>query len=54
MNAFDISLHFLRPWWWLALAPLPAVLWMLARSGGRAALARLADAAEARLGALAD
>jgi Ca-activated chloride channel family protein len=45
MNAFDISLHFLRPWWWLALAPLPAVLWMLARSGGRAALARLADAA---------
>jgi len=45
MSAFDFPLHFLRPWWWLALAPLPAVLWMLARSGGRAVLARLADAA---------
>lgn len=45
MNAFDFPLHFLRPWWWLALAPLPLVLWMLARRGGRAALARLADAA---------
>lgn len=40
-----IALHFLRPWWWLALAPLPLVLFALARSGGgRAALARLADA----------
>lgn len=39
-------LHFLRPWWWLALAPLPLALWMLARnSGGRTTLARLADAA---------
>lgn len=46
MNVFDIPLHFLRPWWWLALAPLPLALWMLARSGaGRVALARLADAA---------
>jgi len=46
MNAFEIPLHFLRPWWWLALAPLPLVLWMLARNGsGRAALAKLADAA---------
>jgi Ca-activated chloride channel family protein len=46
MIATDFSLHFLRPWWWLALAPLPAALWMLARSGGgRATLARLADAA---------
>lgn len=41
-----IALHFLRPWWWLALLPLPLVLYALARSGGgRAALARLADAA---------
>ncbi|MGH8152025.1 MAG: tetratricopeptide repeat protein [Rhodanobacteraceae bacterium] len=46
MSVFDVPLHFLRPWWWLALAPLPLALWMLARSGsGRAALARLADAA---------
>jgi Ca-activated chloride channel family protein len=41
-----IALHFLRPWWWLALLPLPLVLYALARSGGgRAALTRLADAA---------
>lgn len=40
----DPGLHFLRPWWWLALAPLPLMLWLLARSGGRAALARLVDA----------
>jgi Ca-activated chloride channel family protein len=40
-----IALHFLRPWWWLELVPLPLVLYALARSGGgRAALARLADA----------
>jgi Ca-activated chloride channel family protein len=40
-----IAVHFLRPWWWLALLPLPLVLHALARSGGgRAALARLADA----------
>lgn len=46
MNIFDFPLHFLRPWWWLALAPLPVALWMLARNaGGRAALARLADVA---------
>ncbi|HVU82925.1 MAG TPA: VWA domain-containing protein [Rhodanobacteraceae bacterium] len=46
MSAFEIPLHFLRPWWWLALAPLPLALWMLARNGsGRAALAKLADAA---------
>ena len=45
VSAFDFPLHFLRPWWWLALAPLPAVLWMLARSGGRTAFTRLADAA---------
>ncbi|WHZ19521.1 MAG: TPR domain protein in aerotolerance operon [Rhodanobacteraceae bacterium] len=50
MNPIDamsgFGLHFLRPWWWLALAPLPLALWMLARSGGgRAALSRLADAA---------
>lgn len=45
MNALEFPLHFLRPWWWLALLPLPGVLWMLARhGGGRAALARLADA----------
>lgn len=41
-----IALHFLRPWWWLALLPLPLILYALARGGGgRAALARLADAA---------
>src|SRR5690348_469562 len=41
-----IALHFLRPWWWLALLPLPFILYALARSGGgRAALTRLADAA---------
>ena len=46
MSAFEIPLHFLRPWWWLALAPLPLALWMLARNGnGCAALAKLADAA---------
>ena len=46
MNAFDLPLHFLRPWWWLALAPLPLALWLLARNGGgRAALAKLADTA---------
>lgn len=42
----SVPLHFLRPWWWLALAPLPLALWMLARNGGgRATLGRLADAA---------
>ena len=45
MSAFDFPLHFLRPWWWLALVPLPVILWMLARSGGGAVFARLADAA---------
>jgi Ca-activated chloride channel homolog len=46
MNVLAFPLHFLRPWWWLALAPMPVALWMLARGGsGRAALARLADAA---------
>ena len=46
MSIFEFPLHFLRPWWWLALAVLPLVLWVLARNGdGRAALARLADAA---------
>lgn len=46
MNAFEFPLHFLRPWWWLALLPLPVVLWALARSGGgRAMLSRIADAA---------
>ncbi|HJR11022.1 MAG TPA: VWA domain-containing protein [Rhodanobacteraceae bacterium] len=46
MSALELPLHFLRPWWWLALAPLPLALWMLARNGnGRAALAKLADAA---------
>ena len=45
MSAFELPLHFLRPWWWLALLPLPLALWMLARNGsGRAALAKLADA----------
>lgn len=42
----DLPLHFLRPWWWLALMPLPFALRTLARrAGGRAALARIADAA---------
>jgi len=46
MSVFELPLHFLRPWWWLALAPLPLAVWMLARNGsGRAALAKLADAA---------
>lgn len=45
MNVTDFPLHFLRPWWWLALVPLPLALALLARGGGRAALARLADAA---------
>src|SRR6185437_8509036 len=45
VSAFELPLHFLRPWWWLALLPLPLALWMLARNGsGRAALAKLADA----------
>lgn len=45
MNAFELPLHFLRPWWWLALLPLPLAVWMAWRSGsGRAALARLVDA----------
>jgi Ca-activated chloride channel family protein len=46
MIPLGFPLHFLRPWWWLALLPLPFALWALARGGrGRAALARLADAA---------
>jgi Ca-activated chloride channel family protein len=51
MNALDFmsdfsGLHFLRPWWWLALLPLPLVLWAVARGGsGRAMLSRIADAA---------
>lgn len=46
MSALEFPLHFLRPWWWLALLPLPLALWMLARNGGgRATLAKLADAA---------
>ncbi|MEO6967022.1 MAG: VWA domain-containing protein [Rhodanobacteraceae bacterium] len=41
----NLTLHFLRPWWWLALLPLPLLLIALARSGGgRAALEKLADA----------
>ena len=45
MNVWEFPLHFLRPWWWLGLAPLPLALWLVARGGGgRAALARLADA----------
>lgn len=45
MNVAEWPLHFLRPWWWLALAPLPLVLWGVARAGtGRAAFARLVDA----------
>ena len=45
MNAFELPLHFLRPWWWLALLPLPFAVWMVWRGGsGRAALARLVDA----------
>ncbi|HET6906285.1 MAG TPA: VWA domain-containing protein [Rhodanobacteraceae bacterium] len=40
-----MALHFLRPWWWLAMLPLPLVLHALARSaGGHGAFARLADA----------
>jgi Ca-activated chloride channel homolog len=39
------ALHFLRPWWFLALLPLPWVLLALARGGsGRTAFSRLADA----------
>ncbi|MBS0383609.1 MAG: VWA domain-containing protein [Proteobacteria bacterium] len=46
MNIQDFPLHFLRPWWWLALLALPPALWLLARGGnGRAMLSRLADAA---------
>lgn len=46
MNVAEFPLHFLRPWWWLALLPLPLTLWMLARAGGgRAMLSRIADAA---------
>ncbi len=46
MTGSALALHFLRPWWWLALLPLPLVLLALARGGqGRTALARLADAA---------
>lgn len=46
MTPFEFPLHFLRPWWWLALLPLPVVLWALARGGGgRAMLSRIADAA---------
>ncbi|HJP97252.1 MAG TPA: tetratricopeptide repeat protein [Rhodanobacteraceae bacterium] len=45
MNVVEFPLHFLRPWWWLALLPLPAVLWALARGGReRAMLSRIADA----------
>lgn len=45
MSAFEFPLHFLRPWWWLALLPMPLALWVLARNGGgRAALTKLADA----------
>ena len=45
MTGLDFSLHFLRPWWWLALAPLPLSLWLLVRGGdGRVALSRLVDA----------
>lgn len=47
MNGIGLALapHFLRPWCWLALVPLPLTLWVLARGGGgRAALAQLADA----------
>ncbi|MGH8215705.1 MAG: VWA domain-containing protein [Rhodanobacteraceae bacterium] len=46
MNPLELPLHFLRPWWWLALLPLPLALWTLARGGsGRAMLSRIADAA---------
>jgi len=39
------DLHFLRPWCWLAALPLPLMLLAILRNqGGRAALARLADA----------
>lgn len=45
MSVAELPLHFLRPWWWLALAPLPLALWTLARGGGgRAMLSRIADA----------
>lgn len=41
----SFALHFLRPWCWLALLPLPLMLFALTRGNdGRAALARLADA----------
>lgn len=45
MIAAAFPLHFLRPWWWLALLPLPLALMALARGRGRGLLARLADAA---------
>lgn len=42
---FNFHLHFLRPWCWLAALPLPLMLFAMMRNqGGRAALARLADA----------
>lgn len=46
VSLVDLPLHFLRPWWWLAILPLPLVLWTLARGGGgRTAFANLVDAA---------
>ena len=46
MSIAELPLHFLRPWWWLALVPLPLGLWALARGGGgRAMLSRIVDAA---------
>lgn len=46
MSVLEFPLHFLRPWWWLALVPLPLALLALARNGnGRASLSKLADAA---------